>query len=112
MWEEASVFPKAMLAIELLRILIGLHGTRGAFYQLCTLLAFSDSERCFLQDSDIRSLKTGLFAPPSVDLSSLGIEKFKEPEFEGYGFESEDRKTSSSSTTKEYLISEDSVKQG
>ncbi|GJS76592.1 hypothetical protein Tco_0726473 [Tanacetum coccineum] len=28
---------------------------------------------------------TGLFAPPSVDLSSLGIEKFKEPEFEGYG---------------------------
>ncbi|GJT20920.1 ribonuclease H-like domain-containing protein [Tanacetum coccineum] len=28
---------------------------------------------------------TGLFAPPSVDLSSSGIEKFKEPEFEGYG---------------------------
>ncbi|GJY22138.1 hypothetical protein Tco_0394704 [Tanacetum coccineum] len=28
---------------------------------------------------------TGLFAPPSVDLSSLGIKKFKEPEFEGYG---------------------------
>ncbi|GJT08510.1 putative ribonuclease H-like domain-containing protein [Tanacetum coccineum] len=27
----------------------------------------------------------GLFAPPSVDLSSLGIKKFKEPEFEGYG---------------------------
>ncbi|GJX58758.1 ribonuclease H-like domain-containing protein [Tanacetum coccineum] len=27
----------------------------------------------------------GLFAPPSVDLSSSGIEKFKEPEFEGYG---------------------------
>ncbi|GJU36997.1 hypothetical protein Tco_1185351 [Tanacetum coccineum] len=30
-------------------------------------------------------LLTGLFAPHSVDLSSLGIEKFKEPEFEGYG---------------------------
>ncbi|GJW56064.1 hypothetical protein Tco_0102795 [Tanacetum coccineum] len=28
---------------------------------------------------------TGLFAPPSVDLSSSGIEKFKEPKFEGYG---------------------------
>ncbi|GKG01572.1 hypothetical protein Tco_0306277, partial [Tanacetum coccineum] len=27
---------------------------------------------------------TGLFLPPSVDLSSLRIEKFKEPEFEGY----------------------------
>ncbi|GJZ45392.1 putative ribonuclease H-like domain-containing protein [Tanacetum coccineum] len=28
---------------------------------------------------------TGLFAPHSVDLSSSGIKKFKEPEFEGYG---------------------------
>ncbi|GJU75666.1 hypothetical protein Tco_1272736 [Tanacetum coccineum] len=28
---------------------------------------------------------TSLFAPPNVDLSSSGIEKFKEPKFEGYG---------------------------
>ncbi|GJR86519.1 hypothetical protein Tco_0210530 [Tanacetum coccineum] len=28
---------------------------------------------------------TGLFAPPTIDLSHSGIEKFKEPEFEGYG---------------------------
>ncbi|GJT84504.1 hypothetical protein Tco_1066221 [Tanacetum coccineum] len=28
---------------------------------------------------------TGLFAPPIIDLSHFGIEKFKEPEFEGYG---------------------------
>ncbi|GJV04182.1 ribonuclease H-like domain-containing protein [Tanacetum coccineum] len=34
------------------------------------------------KDSDIN----GLFAPPSVNLSSSGIEKFKEPEFEGYVF--------------------------
>ncbi|GJS96239.1 ribonuclease H-like domain-containing protein [Tanacetum coccineum] len=27
---------------------------------------------------------TGLFAPPSVDLSNYGIEEFKEPKFEGY----------------------------
>ncbi|GKF66096.1 hypothetical protein Tco_0192613, partial [Tanacetum coccineum] len=27
---------------------------------------------------------TGLFAPPSIDLSNSGIEKFKQPEFEGY----------------------------
>ncbi|GJR79921.1 ribonuclease H-like domain-containing protein [Tanacetum coccineum] len=27
----------------------------------------------------------GLFVPPCVDLSSSGIEKFKEPKFEGYG---------------------------
>ncbi|GKG41265.1 hypothetical protein Tco_0470477, partial [Tanacetum coccineum] len=28
---------------------------------------------------------TGLFAPPTIDLSHSGIEKFKETEFEGYG---------------------------
>ncbi|GJQ99716.1 hypothetical protein Tco_0522701 [Tanacetum coccineum] len=28
---------------------------------------------------------TGLFAPPIIDLSHSGIEKFKEPEFKGYG---------------------------
>ncbi|GJW78524.1 hypothetical protein Tco_0140206 [Tanacetum coccineum] len=28
---------------------------------------------------------TGLFAPPSIDLSNSRIEKFKQPEFEGYG---------------------------
>ncbi|GJR23956.1 putative ribonuclease H-like domain-containing protein [Tanacetum coccineum] len=28
---------------------------------------------------------TGLFAPPIIDLSHFSIEKFKEPEFEGYG---------------------------
>ncbi|GJT85778.1 hypothetical protein Tco_1067495, partial [Tanacetum coccineum] len=26
-----------------------------------------------------------LFAPPSIDLSNSGLEKFKQPEFEGYG---------------------------
>ncbi|GJW69896.1 hypothetical protein Tco_0126813 [Tanacetum coccineum] len=28
---------------------------------------------------------TGLFAPPSIYLSNSGLEKFKQPEFEGYG---------------------------
>ncbi|GKG37669.1 hypothetical protein Tco_0456892, partial [Tanacetum coccineum] len=28
---------------------------------------------------------TGIFAPPIIDLSHTGIEKFKEPEFVGYG---------------------------
>ncbi|GKB22286.1 hypothetical protein Tco_0856209 [Tanacetum coccineum] len=28
---------------------------------------------------------TGLFAPPSIDLSNSRLEKFKQPEFEGYG---------------------------
>ncbi|GJY74691.1 retrotransposon ORF1 [Tanacetum coccineum] len=30
-------------------------------------------------------LLTGLFAPPTIDLSHSGIEKFKEPKFVGYG---------------------------
>ncbi|GJU36232.1 putative reverse transcriptase domain-containing protein [Tanacetum coccineum] len=33
----------------------------------------------------VHPLITGLFAPPIIDLSYSGIEKFKEPEFEGYG---------------------------
>ncbi|GJS51077.1 hypothetical protein Tco_0624439 [Tanacetum coccineum] len=28
---------------------------------------------------------TGLFEPPTIDLSNSGLEEFKEPEFEGYG---------------------------
>nr|GEX40119.1 putative reverse transcriptase domain-containing protein [Tanacetum cinerariifolium] len=28
---------------------------------------------------------TGLFAPPTVDLSNFGLKEFKQPEFEGYG---------------------------
>ncbi|GJV85460.1 ribonuclease H-like domain-containing protein [Tanacetum coccineum] len=35
--------------------------------------------------NNVPPLLIGLFAPPSVDLSSLGIEKFKKPKFEGYG---------------------------
>ncbi|GKD37684.1 ribonuclease H-like domain-containing protein [Tanacetum coccineum] len=29
---------------------------------------------------------TGLFAPPTIDLSNSGLEGFQQPEFEGYGF--------------------------
>ncbi|GJR96332.1 ribonuclease H-like domain-containing protein [Tanacetum coccineum] len=35
--------------------------------------------------NDVPPPPTGLFAPPIIDLSHSGIEKFKEPEFEGYG---------------------------
>ncbi|GJX23200.1 hypothetical protein Tco_0227645 [Tanacetum coccineum] len=28
---------------------------------------------------------TGLFAPPSIDLSNFGLEEFQQPEFKGYG---------------------------
>ncbi|GJV51962.1 integrase, catalytic region, zinc finger, CCHC-type containing protein [Tanacetum coccineum] len=29
---------------------------------------------------------TGLFAPPTIDLSNSGLKKFQQPEFKGYGF--------------------------
>ncbi|GJV39168.1 uncharacterized mitochondrial protein-like protein [Tanacetum coccineum] len=32
---------------------------------------------------------TGLFAPPTIDLSNSGLEEFKQPEFEGYGVKDE-----------------------
>nr|GEZ69052.1 hypothetical protein [Tanacetum cinerariifolium] len=32
----------------------------------------------------VASLPTGLFAPPTIDLSSSGLEEFKQPEFESY----------------------------
>nr|GEX62194.1 putative ribonuclease H-like domain-containing protein [Tanacetum cinerariifolium] len=40
------------------------------------LMAFSDSE--------VHNRKR-LFAPPTIDLSSFGLEEFKQPEFESYG---------------------------
>ncbi|GJW44324.1 hypothetical protein Tco_0073123 [Tanacetum coccineum] len=45
----------------------------------------SDNHKKGLGYNAIPPPLTGLFVPPSVDLSSSGIEKFKEPEFEGYG---------------------------
>ncbi|GJY64293.1 putative ribonuclease H-like domain-containing protein [Tanacetum coccineum] len=35
--------------------------------------------------NDVPPLPTGLFAPPSIDLSNYGVEEFKQPKFEGYG---------------------------
>ncbi|GJR05086.1 hypothetical protein Tco_0528070 [Tanacetum coccineum] len=42
---------------------------------------------------------TGLFAPPIIDLSHSGIEKFKEPEFEGYGVKVDKSKPKSEKKT-------------
>ncbi|GJT24456.1 hypothetical protein Tco_0894393 [Tanacetum coccineum] len=44
----------------------------------------SDNNKKGLGYNVVPPLLRGLFAPPSVDLSSSGIETFKEPEFEGY----------------------------
>ncbi|GKA72543.1 ribonuclease H-like domain-containing protein [Tanacetum coccineum] len=35
--------------------------------------------------NDIVPPPTGLFAPPTIDLSTSGLEEFQQPEFEGYG---------------------------
>ncbi|GJS64926.1 hypothetical protein Tco_0679490 [Tanacetum coccineum] len=45
----------------------------------------SDNNKKGLGYNTIPPPLTGLFAPPSIDLSNSGIEKFKQPEFEGYG---------------------------
>ncbi|GJX92454.1 putative ribonuclease H-like domain-containing protein [Tanacetum coccineum] len=35
--------------------------------------------------NDVPPPPTGLFAPPTIDLSSSGLKEFQQPEFEGYG---------------------------
>ncbi|GJZ25613.1 hypothetical protein Tco_0569866 [Tanacetum coccineum] len=45
----------------------------------------SDKNKKGLEYNVVPPPPTGLFAPPIIDLSHSGIEKFKEPEFKGYG---------------------------
>ncbi|GJX27000.1 hypothetical protein Tco_0233296 [Tanacetum coccineum] len=56
---------------------------------LCDQIVVLKRDALF-NESDINALKKQnaskrLFAPPSIDLSNSGLEKFKQPEFEGYG---------------------------
>nr|GEX11633.1 hypothetical protein [Tanacetum cinerariifolium] len=39
----------------------------------------------FTSYNAVAPLSTGLFAPPTIDLSSSGLEEFKQPKFESYG---------------------------
>ncbi|GJX59592.1 homeodomain-like protein [Tanacetum coccineum] len=39
----------------------------------------------FVSYNDVPPSPTGLFSPPNLDLSNSGLEKFQQPEFEGYG---------------------------
>ncbi|GJR81346.1 hypothetical protein Tco_0152131 [Tanacetum coccineum] len=45
----------------------------------------SDNNRKRVGYNVVAPLPTGLFAPPTIDLSTSGLEEFKQPEFEGYG---------------------------
>ncbi|GJT52957.1 ribonuclease H-like domain-containing protein [Tanacetum coccineum] len=45
----------------------------------------SDKNKMGLGYNDVPPPLTGLFAPPSIDLSNSRLEKFVHPEFEGYG---------------------------
>ncbi|GJV48497.1 putative ribonuclease H-like domain-containing protein [Tanacetum coccineum] len=57
------------------------------------LMAFSNSEipdksrkgLGFVSYNDVPPPPTGLFSPPTIDLSNSGLEEFQQPEFEGYG---------------------------
>ncbi|GJW20941.1 ribonuclease H-like domain-containing protein [Tanacetum coccineum] len=45
----------------------------------------SDNNRNGVGYNAVAPPPTGLFAPPTIDLSNSGLEEFKQPEFEGYG---------------------------
>ncbi|GKC68887.1 hypothetical protein Tco_1114770 [Tanacetum coccineum] len=45
----------------------------------------SDNNRKGVGYNAVAPPPTGLFAPPTIDLSSSGLEEFQQPEFEGYG---------------------------
>ncbi|GKC39871.1 hypothetical protein Tco_1052255, partial [Tanacetum coccineum] len=38
----------------------------------------------FVSYNVVPPLPTGLFLPPTIDLSNSGLEEFQQPEFEGY----------------------------
>ncbi|GJY04516.1 hypothetical protein Tco_0370456 [Tanacetum coccineum] len=45
----------------------------------------SDNNRKGVGYNAVAPPPTGLFAPPTIDLSSSGLEEFQQPEFKGYG---------------------------
>ncbi|GKE63843.1 hypothetical protein Tco_1514210, partial [Tanacetum coccineum] len=80
--KEAS--PKAMLAIDDLKtqydkLRVELRKSEFDLSNYKRGLASVEEQLVFYKKNE------SLFSPPSVDLSSSGIEKFKEPKFEGYG---------------------------
>ncbi|GJX26418.1 hypothetical protein Tco_0232714 [Tanacetum coccineum] len=46
----------------------------------------SDNNRKGVGYNAVSPPPTGLFAPPTIDLSNSGLKEFQQPEFEGYGF--------------------------
>ncbi|GJU11641.1 retrovirus-related pol polyprotein from transposon TNT 1-94 [Tanacetum coccineum] len=46
----------------------------------------SDNNRKCVGYNAVPPPPTGLFAPPTIDLSNSGLKEFQQPEFEGYGF--------------------------
>ncbi|GKE28747.1 ribonuclease H-like domain-containing protein, partial [Tanacetum coccineum] len=63
---------------------------KNASKSLNTLIGspISDNSRKgmgFVNYNAVPPLPTGLFAPPTIDLSNSGLEEFQQPKFEGYG---------------------------
>nr|GEV73372.1 hypothetical protein [Tanacetum cinerariifolium] len=55
-------------------------------FQPTWLLWLSQTQRLgFTSYNAVAHLPTGLFVPPSIDLSNSGLEDFQHPEFKGYG---------------------------
>ncbi|GKC42377.1 hypothetical protein Tco_1060099, partial [Tanacetum coccineum] len=91
--EESS--SKAMLAIDGIERLkkekesnqIKIDNFENASKSLDKLIGcqISDNNRKGVGYNVVAPPPTGLFAPPTIDLSNSGLEEFKQPEFEGYG---------------------------
>ncbi|GJW98257.1 ribonuclease H-like domain-containing protein, partial [Tanacetum coccineum] len=77
----------------------------------------SDNNRNGMGYNAVAPPPTGLFAPPTIDLSNSGLEEFKQPEFEGYGVKvkknvsenssNEFKKTSSAPIIKDWVFDSD-----
>ncbi|GKB12082.1 hypothetical protein Tco_0846005 [Tanacetum coccineum] len=68
------------------------------------LIQISDNKRKGVGYNAVAPPPTGLFAPPTIVLSSSGLEEFQQPEFEGYGLRANKSvcKNSSNETKKNY----------
>nr|GEW84585.1 hypothetical protein [Tanacetum cinerariifolium] len=68
---------------------IKIHNFENAFKSLDKLIGTQITNNCktglgFTSYNAVAPPPTGLFSPPTIDLSNSGLEEFKQPKFEGY----------------------------
>ncbi|GJW81914.1 hypothetical protein Tco_0145889 [Tanacetum coccineum] len=65
---------------------ITINGSDTAGYDKSKGVKFTDNNRKGVGYNAVPPPPTGLFAPPTIDLSNSGLKEFQQPEFKGYGF--------------------------